>query len=330
MNPLSALFGAAVNLRNTAYDRGWKKAYRLKWPVVSIGNLRVGGAGKTPFTIHLGELLQERKLAFDVLSRGYRRATRGVRLVNDKGTALEFGDEPLLIAKRLGVPVIVGEDRYAAGQYAEAKFSELTPAHGGTWMHLLDDGFQHRRLARDFDIVLVTPTDATDSLLPTGLMREPLLSLRRADAVVLTENTALESLPGFLREKHVWRVSRQMEIPQHAPQRPIAFCGIARPDRFFDGLKKAGVIMAKGVQYGDHHPYAPPDIRQLLALKAEFNADGFLTTEKDILNLAAKDLLKELAPLEVVRLSMQLDQPQQVVDTILGAIAERTNGHSQP
>jgi tetraacyldisaccharide 4'-kinase len=323
MNPLSALYGAAVNLRNTAYDRGWKKTRRLKWPVVSIGNLRVGGAGKTPFTIHLGELLQERKLAFDVLSRGYRRATRGVQLVNEKGTALEYGDEPLLIAKRLGVPVIVGEERYAAGQYAEAKFSELTPAHGGTWIHLLDDGFQHRLLARDFDIVLVTPTDATDSLLPSGLLREPLTALGRADAIVLTENTALEGLPDFVREKHIWRASRLMEIPQNAPKRPIAFCGIARPDRFFDGLKKAGVTMAKGVQYGDHHPYSPPDIRQLLALKEQHNADGFLTTEKDILNLAAKNLLPELKPLEVVRLSMQLEDPKKAVDTILAAIPDR-------
>jgi tetraacyldisaccharide 4'-kinase len=328
MNPLTALFGAAVDLRNTAYDRGWKKTHYLQWPVVSIGNLRVGGAGKTPFTIHLGELLQERKLAFDVLSRGYGRSTRGVRLVNEKGTALEYGDEPLLIAKRLGVPVIVGEDRYAAGKYAETKFRELTPAHGGTWLHLLDDGFQHRRLARDFDIVLVTPTDATDALLPTGLMREPLASLRRADAIVLSENTAIESMRDFVREKHIWRAAREMQIPNNAPQRPIAFCGIARPDRFFEGLKRSGVNMVKGVQYGDHHPYSPPDIRQLLALKAEHSADGFLTTEKDILNLAAKDLLKELAPLEVVRLSMRLDEPQKAIDTILGTIAERAKCRS--
>ena len=328
MNPLTGLFGAAVSLRNSAYDHGWKRTLRLRWPVVSIGNLRVGGAGKTPFTIHLGELLQERRLAFDVLSRGYGRSTRGVRLVNEKGTALEYGDEPLLIAKRLGVPVIVGEDRYAAGKYAEAQFSELRPAHGETWLHLLDDGFQHRRLARDFDIVLVTPTDASDTLLPAGRMREPLASLRRADAVVLTENTVLESLPEFVRKKHVWRATRQMELPNTAPKRPIAFCGIARPDRFFDGLKESGVTMVKGVQYGDHHPYSPPDIRQLLALKAEHNADGFLTTEKDILNLAAKDLLKELAPLEVVRLSMRLDEPQKAVDTILGTIAERAKCRS--
>jgi tetraacyldisaccharide 4'-kinase len=324
LNPLSALYGAAVDLRNAAYDRGWKQTHRLKWPVVSIGNLRVGGAGKTPFTIHLGELLQERKVAFDVLLRGYRRATRGVRLVNEKGTALEYGDEPLLIAKRLGVPVIVGEDRYAAGQYAEAKFSELTPAHGDQWVHLLDDGFQHRRLARDFDIVLVTPTDATESLLPAGLMREPLTALRRADAMVLTEDTAVAGLPDFVREKHIWRASRLMEIPANASERPVAFCGIARPDRFFDGLKKAGVTMAKGVQYGDHHPYSPPDIRQLLALKEQHNADGFLTTEKDIINLAAKDLLKELKPLEVVRLRIQLEEPQSVVDTILAAITEHS------
>ena len=109
----------------------------LQAPVVSIGSISAGGAGKTPFLIMLGELLKDRGLAFDVLSRGYGRRTKGVALVDPNGTPQEFGDEPLLIARKLGVPVIVGEDRYAAGQFAEQKF--------GPQAHLLDDGFQHRR-----------------------------------------------------------------------------------------------------------------------------------------------------------------------------------------
>ncbi len=159
---------------------------RLRGPVVSIGNLSVGGSGKTPFVLLLGELLKARGIKFDILSRGYGRKTRGVALVDPAGSARDFGDEPLLMARRLNVPVIVGEYRYAAGVFAEKKF--------GPQLHLLDDGFQHRSLARDFDIVLVTPEDARDRLLPAGRLREPLSSLRRADAVVLTSGASPEAL----------------------------------------------------------------------------------------------------------------------------------------
>jgi tetraacyldisaccharide 4'-kinase len=174
--PLAAIFGSAVAARNALYDRGLLKTNCLKWPVVSVGNLRVGGSGKTPFTIALGEMLQSRKIPFDILSRGYGRSTTAIKLVDEKGSAAEFGDEPLLMARKLGVPVIVGGDRYAAGAYAENLFQELRPAHSSTWLHILDDGFQHRRLHRDFDIVIVTPTDASDRLLPAGRLREPLSS----------------------------------------------------------------------------------------------------------------------------------------------------------
>ena len=119
MNPLSALFGTGVEVRNRLYDRGTFRVHRLPAPVISIGSISAGGAGKTPFLIMLGEHLKQRGLAFDVLSRGYGRKTTGVMLVDPTGSPQEFGDEPLLIARRLGVPVIVGEDRCAAGQFAE-------------------------------------------------------------------------------------------------------------------------------------------------------------------------------------------------------------------
>src|SRR5580692_5709769 len=135
----------------------------------------------------LGELLKARETKFDVLSRGYGRTSRGVRLVDPAGLPQEFGDEPLLIARKLQVPVIVGEDRYEAGRFAESRF--------GPQIHLLDDGFQHRRLGRDFDIVLVTPDDARDRLLPGGRLREPLRSLQRADAVALVSGASPESFP---------------------------------------------------------------------------------------------------------------------------------------
>src|ERR671922_408481 len=223
MNPLASIFGAGVRLRNTLYDRGTLPVRRLQGPTISVGNLSVGGSGKTPFVLLLGELLKARGVKFDVLSRGYGRQSRGVLLVDAGGSSRDFGDEPLLIARRLEVPVVLGEDRYEAGVFAETKF--------GLQLHILDDGFQHRALARDFDIVLVTPDDARDRLLPAGRLREPMSSLRRADAVVLSSGASAEQLP-LRPEQRVWRVRRGI-IPRGVPSRPVAFCGIARPQNFF-------------------------------------------------------------------------------------------------
>ncbi|MFZ0798776.1 MAG: tetraacyldisaccharide 4'-kinase, partial [Terriglobales bacterium] len=130
MNPLTGVYSVATALRNTLFDRGVLTSQRLRQPVVSVGNLSVGGSGKTPFVIALGELLKARGIRFDVLTRGYRRKTRGVLVVATNGNARDFGDEPLLIARRLGVPVIVGESRYEAGRFAEQKFE--------TQLHILD------------------------------------------------------------------------------------------------------------------------------------------------------------------------------------------------
>ena len=174
--------------------------------VISVGNLSAGGTGKTPFVILLGELLKARGIKFDVLSRGYGRSSKGVRLVDPSGLPTEFGDEPLLIARKLQMPVIVGEDRWQAGRFAESKF--------GPQLHLLDDGFQHRALARDFDIVLVTPQDAADRLLPDGRLREPLHSLVRADAIVLASGASANSFP--IQQKLIWRVRRGI-TPVNAP-----------------------------------------------------------------------------------------------------------------
>ncbi len=162
MSPLSLLYGAVSGARNLVYDTGWFAA-RLRAPVVSVGNISAGGTGKTPFIIYLGEQLKQRGVKFDVLSRGYGRVTKGVRVVDPAGPARDFGDEPLLIAHKLGVPVIVGESRYHAGLLAEKEF--------GTQVHLLDDGFQHRQLHRDLDIVLLGDGDLEDKLLPAGRLR---------------------------------------------------------------------------------------------------------------------------------------------------------------
>jgi tetraacyldisaccharide 4'-kinase len=310
LNPLSAIYGGAVRARNALYDRGVLRTRRLQGAVVSVGNLSAGGSGKTPFVMLLGELLKTRGIKFDVLSRGYGRQSRGVRLVDPAGLPKEFGDEPLLIARKLQVPVIVGEDRYEAGRFAESKF--------GPQLHLLDDGFQHRALARDFDVVLITPPDAEDRLLPAGRLREPLRSLCRADAVVLASGASGESFP--LEGKMVWRVRRGI-VPANVPPRPVVFCGIARPQNFVLQLRTANVDPVAEAFYRDHHAYNEKDIRELLELKQRSEAGGFVTTEKDAVNLGG--YLSALAPLAVVPVKMELSDAANAVDTILRKISER-------
>jgi tetraacyldisaccharide 4'-kinase len=310
VNPLSDVYGAVVGVRNALYERRLLRARALQGPVISVGNLSAGGSGKTPFVILLGELLKAREIKFDVLSRGYGRRTRGVLLVDPGGLPREFGDEPLLIARKLQAPVIVGEDRYEAGRFAEERF--------GPQMHLLDDGFQHRGLSRDFDIVLVTPEDARDRLLPAGRLREPLRSLRRADAVVLTGGAAAESFP--LAGKMVWRVRRGI-VPKWVPPRPVVFCGIARPQNFLAQLRTAGIDPVAEAFFRDHHAYTEKDVRDLLELRQRSEAGGFITTEKDAVNLGG--YLEGLEPLAVVPVKMELADADNAVDTVLRAIEKR-------
>ncbi len=310
LNPLSGIYGALAGTRTALYDRGWLRSRALQGPVISVGNISTGGSGKTPFVILLGELLKARGIRFDVLSRGYGRTTRGVLLVDPGGLPREFGDEPLLIARRLQAPVVVAEDRYEAGRFAESRF--------GAQIHLLDDGFQHRRLARDFDIVLVTPEDARDRLLPAGRLREPLRSLRRVDAVVLTSGALPESFP--LNGKTVWRVRRGI-VTCEVPARPVAFCGIARPQNFLLQLRTAGIDPAAEALFRDHHAYTESDVRDLQQLQQRSEAGGFVTTEKDAVNLGG--YLTALAPLAVVPVKMELADAANAVDTMLRVIDER-------
>jgi tetraacyldisaccharide 4'-kinase len=329
VNPLSSLYGIATAARNGLYDRGVFKSHKLLHPVISVGNISVGGSGKTPFVILLGELLKQRGIAFDVLSRGYGRETHGAMIVDPNGTSRDFGDEPLLIARRLGCPVIIGESRYQAGKLAEAKFVSQRGNHVGTaalgcppgqrtdpQLHILDDGFQHRSLARDFDIVLLTSEDLHDQLLPAGRLREPISSLHRADAIVLTEEIDPASLlPG----KFVWRVRRGLTIPT-GPKNPIVFCGIARPHKFVEQLRAAGIQPVAEKFNRDHHKYTPDDIRDLLELRNQKQAGSFVTTEKDAINLG--QYLGKIAPV-IARVEMELVDAPDVMDTILRVIAER-------
>jgi tetraacyldisaccharide 4'-kinase len=314
MNPLSAIFGAGVAVRNALYDHGIFHVKKLAVPVVSIGNISVGGSGKTPFVVALGQLLAERGIAFDVLSRGYGRTSTEIAVVDPQGSATQFGDEPLLIARKLQVPVIVGADRYRAGLLAEQKFSSK--------LHLLDDGFQHRRLHRDFDIVLLPSEDQAGSLLPPGRLREPITALKRADAVVLFDS---QTQP--MEGKHVWHGARLIELPATGGK-IIAFSGIARPRQFLEGLKSSKSEIVGALSFRDHHRYDQRDIDRLLALRKQTGADGFITTEKDLINLGP--LASQLSPLKTAGLRIELESAQQVVIEMIKTVEERSGQQIQP
>jgi tetraacyldisaccharide 4'-kinase len=316
MSLLSTIYGAVVEKRNERFDDGKALAKTLEHPVVSIGNISVGGSGKTPFTILLGSLLNQRSIPFDVLSRGYRRQTTGIKVVDPNGQAIDFGDEPLLIARRLAVPVIVGSSRYQAGLKAERMFSSE--------MHLLDDGFQHRQLARHFDIVLVSEEDLNDQLLPKGRLREPVSSLSRADALVIASNQPSEPFASF--GKPIWRVIRTLRLPPKPPSRPVAFCGLARPERFFKDLNTRGVEPCAMVAFPDHHRYTSREIDKLRRIAHRNKANGYVTTQKDLMNLG--ELVSRLDPIIVPILEMELLNAGACLDHMLATIEARRNRRS--
>jgi tetraacyldisaccharide 4'-kinase len=301
------MYGSIVRYRNARFDR--IPAQRLSRPVISVGNLSVGGAGKTPLVICLARLLAKEHP--DVLSRGYGRSGSQAERVDAQGSAERFGDEPLLIARSAGVPVYVGASRYQAGL-----LSEREPAAAG--VHLLDDGFQHRQLARDLDIVVIHRSDLAGRLLPGGRLREPLASLRRAGVIVLRQEDAeLESILGaYVRpDCYFWRMQRSLAL--HSPvQRAVVFTAIAHPHEFFHGLGAVGAGIVKRVRFRDHHRYSVEDIDRLAALGQRLGCDGFVMTAKDEvkLNSSMRARLNEVAPLHTAELTVTLEDPAAALD----------------
>ncbi len=312
--PLVPVYWAALRVKDGLRTVGVLRVRRLKWPVVSVGSISSGGAGKTPVVLALAGMLKEQGWTVDVLSRGYGRAGKDVERVDPdaEGAGRRFGDEPVLIARAAGAPVWVGAARFEAGLAAEAEAGE----GGERRVHLLDDGFQHRRLARAMDVVLVTAEDLDDALLPAGNLREALGALRRADAVVVREEEdGVESrLRGFLRrDALVWRVRRELRLPEpqgvlSAGSRPVAFCGIARPDGFAAMLAEAGCGVVQMVQFRDHHAYSMGDMEHIIEIARACAATGFWTTEKDAVKVfdvrssALLERLRTVGPVCVAKL----------------------------
>jgi tetraacyldisaccharide 4'-kinase len=327
--PLTPLYAAGLALRNRRIESGSEPVRRLSWPVVSIGNLSTGGSGKTPLTIALAQALTARGLRVDVLSRGYGRQGKLPARVNPDGDAQEFGDEPLLIARETGVPVYVAPQRYDAGLVAEAAAlgAVLSP------VHLLDDGFQHRQLHRDIDILLLNRDDLTDRLLPVGNLREPLRAFQRATVLAVPADEP--EVEQYLREiiqidrnsetsrwiGPVWRLRRKMQAPAVAG--PVAaFCGIARPQQFFAGLEAAGLHLAARFAFPDHRRYTAASLKRLAAAARATGATAFITTEKDRVRLGQLSAgLPQSLPLLTAGLRTEIENEAAAVDWLITRLA---------
>jgi tetraacyldisaccharide 4'-kinase len=282
--PLVPAYRLAIWLRARRIGARSDAIKRLRFPVVSIGSLSTGGAGKTPLTIALAEALTRRGLQVDVLSRGYGRRAQIPARVTLAGTAEEFGDEPLLIAREADVPVYVADQRYDAGLLAEgdATAGAVSGQKPRPLVHLLDDGFQHRQLHRKVDILLLDRKDWRDWLLPAGNLREPLTALRRASVIAIpADDPDLETnLNMWGWEGPVWRLRRKMAVP--AVDGPVAaFCGIARPSQFFDGLEAGGLQLAARKAFPDHYSYTARDLERLAKEGSAAGAVALVTTGKD-------------------------------------------------
>jgi tetraacyldisaccharide 4'-kinase len=301
-------------MRLAAYRKGLLRRHRLEGRVVSVGNLSVGGSGKTPVVRRVTELLRGAGHRVAILSRGYGGGFRGDALVVSDGDSIladaaAAGDEPVMLARALpGVIVAVGPRRDVVGRAVEARF--------GPCVHVLDDGFQHLRLERDLDVVCLDVDDLDDLPMPAGRLREHPDALERADVVLLTRleaagEEALDALESRLGAERTFRVSRRVEGWRtlgggavDPPAQVFLFAGIARPQRFERDAAASGASVVGRTFFGDHHRYRPEELELLVRDARSAGATALGTTAKDAVRLggAAPDapdlplLILEVAP----------------------------------
>jgi len=336
--PLEQFYALAMRLRAAAYRRGWVKSHRLPAKVLSVGNLTVGGTGKTPVVLHLARRLQERGLHVAILTRGYGRRDETPLVVNGQGEVSRYtpelmGDEPVLLTRHLPeVTVGIGADRVALAQQILKMEAEHPPD-----VFLLDDGFQHLRLQRDLDLVLIDVTDpfGEGAVLPAGRLREPLGALARADMVLLTraangvprevEETirrANPRAPLFRASTHLAGVfeagthkTANLFVLKQTPA--LAFCGIGNPEAFWDDLRRAGFNLAGTLAFPDHHRYVIEDFRHIIRRADRAGARALLATEKDLINMTV--VPPSLPPTFYCRMELVVeDEP-----AFLAAVEER-------
>jgi tetraacyldisaccharide 4'-kinase len=339
--PFSWIYGEITNLRNALYERGAFKSRSLGAPAVSVGNITVGGTGKTPMVAFIAGVLAEEGEKVAILTRGYGRENPKQRVVVSDGETIlagveAAGDEPFELARKLlGKALVIADaDRVAAAEFAKEKF--------GVTAFVLDDAFQHRAARRDLDIVLLDATNpfGNAKTLPFGRLREPLENLRRADLIVLTRADLVDEkeitnyklqitrfnpdCPILTAEN---RISGLVELPDFLKKIPnpksqipnpksLAFCALGNPESFFEQLKRENFNLAATRKFPDHRRYAQNDISDLEREAAEKGAEILLTTAKDAVKLAE---LKFDLPCLVVESQMIFDDEKKLRE-LIGAV----------
>lgn len=336
--PLELLYRAFLAVRALAYRWRWLPTRHLPAKVISVGNLTVGGTGKTPMVIRLAAWLEQNGLHVAVLTRGYGRREAMPLVINGQGDVTQYkpelmGDEPILMARRLPAATIgIGADRYALG----SRILEMETEHPPQ-VFILDDGFQHQRLERNLDLVLLDATNpfGGGAVLPAGLLREPVAALARADLVLLTRANGVDTgaVAASVRRHNprapVFQVSTQLagffDAATHRPaeltalqsKRALAFCGIGNPDAFFADLRRWGLDVADTVAFSDHHRYTVDDFKGLVWRADEIGATALLTTEKDVVNFTV--VPPSLPPSFYCRIELAIENE----GAFFAAVAER-------
>jgi tetraacyldisaccharide 4'-kinase len=331
LNILSGLYGRVVEGSRARYAHHPERRRNLRSPVICVGNLTVGGSGKTPVVATLARLLQAAGRRPAVLTRGYKRQSSddGAVVVSDGVRVLvptrASGDEAQMLGRTLhGIPVLVCADRHLAGRLAEEKFSADVA--------LLDDGFQHWQLARDVDLLLVSPADLTETLLPFGRLREPLTAARAADALLVPGDAEeVARVAEVLGHPRVFQVVVHYERAVHvgssnravgAPRAAVAMAAIARPQRFFDGAAVAGWDVRRTLSYRDHHWFSAADVKKAVAAASGSGAEVILTTEKDAVRL--EGLVGDANPLwAFLPIRVSIEPADRFRDWLLSRVAGR-------
>ena len=329
----AALYGAVACARNFGYNKGLASVHRLPCRVVSVGNLTAGGTGKTPMTIALARAAQSAGGRPAVLLRGYRGAGAGSRVVSDGDRVFldwrDAGDESILLARSLpGVPVVVGGDRVASGRLAVKRFRPD--------LFLLDDGFQHRRLHRDRDLVLLDGTDLFGGarMLPRGRLREPTVGLRRSHAAVITRADQADNPAALCREVEAVAPGLAVGLAAYratgvrdltgaeqpteslSGRRVLALSGIANPQSFQRTLVGTGAVVVGVLEYPDHHPFTEEDLVSARQALQACGAEWIVTTEKDAVRLNGR--VPKHMPMFALCVALDLTAGAEAVSAALG------------
>ena len=271
--PLKLIFYTGVTLRNWCYDLGIYNKRQFNIPIISIGNIAFGGTGKTPMVIDLCEKLKQKDYKPAVISRGYKRKSNNLVVVNDGANTIadvnSAGDEPYMIATKLmDVPVVVSNKKVQAAEYVVENFKDVN-------IIIMDDGFQYRKLERALDIVLLNGLECS------GILREPKNALKRADIVLTLD-----------KQYSIYKFSDNNFNSATPDEGVYAFCGIANPKSFSDFLKSANINVNGESIFEDHHEYSNQSITELQNLINKSNANSIITTEKDLVKLS-EEFLKQ-------------------------------------